>query len=151
MTWFRFPSMLKQSLLTIALLGIVGLPSPITIAQSSNSNQQNRMTVRSNRQEANSETGVITATGNVEIRYPIRNLEATSAQAQYYQQDRRLVLTGNVHVQQGENSIRAEKVTYFVEQGRIVATPKQNQQVKSSYVIPEGEKNTQDSQPQLDL
>ncbi len=151
MTWFLFASPLKRSLFIITVLGILGLPSHLTFAQSSNSNQQNRMTVRSDRQEANSETGVITATGNVEIKYPVQQLDATARQAQYYQNDRRLVLTGNVHVQQGENSIRAEEVTYFVEQGRFVATPKQNQQVESTYVIPEGEANTQNSQPQPNL
>jgi len=103
------------------------------------------MTVRSDVQEANSETGVITARGNVQINYPAQQLQATAAQAQYFRSERRLVLTGNVYVLQGENSIRAEKVTYLLEEGRFVATPKEEQQVTSTYVVPQPQNNTTSS------
>jgi lipopolysaccharide export system protein LptA len=103
------------------------------------------MTVRSDIQEANSETGVITARGNVQINYPAQQLQATAAQAQYFRSERRLILTGDVYVLQGENSIRAEKVTYLLEEQRFVATPKAEQQVTSTYVVPETGNNTPSS------
>jgi len=138
-------SPLTQSLLTITFLGLMMLPQSKALAQPGNSSTDNTMTVRSDVQEANSETGVITARGNVQINYPAQQLQATSAQAQYFRSERRLVLTGDVYVLQGENSIRAEKVTYLLEEGRFVATPKEEQQVTSTYVVPPPQSNTSSS------
>jgi len=121
------------------------LSQPRAFAQSGNGSAENTMTVRSDVQEANSETGVITARGNVQINYPAQQLQATSAQAQYFRSERRLVLTGDVYVLQGENSIRAEKVTYLLEEGRFVATPKAEQQVTSTYVVPQPQNNATSS------
>ena len=97
------------------------------------------MTVRSDIQEANSVTGVITARGNVQVYYPAKNLQATSAQAQYYSRERRLVLSGNVYVLQDGNSMRAETMTYLIDEGRFVANPEANQQVESIYLVEESE------------
>ncbi|MEM1367302.1 MAG: LptA/OstA family protein [Cyanobacteria bacterium P01_H01_bin.15] len=94
------------------------------------------ITVRSDIQEANSETGVIVARGNVQIFYPARDLQATSTQAQYFSRERRLILTGDVYVLQEGNSIRAEIMTYLVDEGRFLATPDDNQQVESIYLVP---------------
>lgn len=98
------------------------------------------LTVRSDIQEANSETGVITARGNVYINYPARNLQATSAQAQYFSRERRLVLTGNVYVLQDGNTMRAETMTYLIDEGRFIATPETRQQVESIYLVDEEKK-----------
>jgi lipopolysaccharide export system protein LptA len=138
-------SPLRQSLLAMILLGLTMLLQPKALAQSGNGSAENTMTVRSDVQEANSETGVITARGNVQINYPAQALQATAAQAQYFRSERRLVLTGDVYVLQGENSIRAEKVTYLLEEGRFVATPKAEQQVTSTYVVPQPQNNTTSS------
>ncbi|MBD2654141.1 MULTISPECIES: LptA/OstA family protein [Synechocystis] len=97
------------------------------------------MTVRSDIQEANSQTGVVTARGNVQVYYPARNLQATAAQAQYFSQERRLVLSGNVYVLQDGNSMRAETMTYLVDEGRFVANPEANQQVESIYLVEESQ------------
>ncbi|RMD72224.1 LptA/OstA family protein [Cyanobacterium aponinum UTEX 3222] len=99
------------------------------------------LTVRSDIQEANSETGVITARGNVYINYPARNIQATSAQAQYFSKERRLVLTGNVYVLQDGNTMRAETMTYLIDEGRFIATPETQQQVESIYLVDEEENN----------
>ncbi|ELR99816.1 LptA/OstA family protein [Gloeocapsa sp. PCC 73106] len=95
----------------------------------------NTITVRSDVQEANSETGVITARGNVKIYYPAQQMQATAAQAQYFSQEKRLVLTGNVYVLQDGNSMRAETMTYLIDQGHFIATPKGDQQVESIYIV----------------
>ncbi|MEY2985307.1 MAG: hypothetical protein RLZZ568_1924 [Cyanobacteriota bacterium] len=97
------------------------------------------MTVRSDIQEANSQTGVVTARGNVQVYYPAKNLQATAAQAQYYSRERRLVLSGNVYVLQDGNSMRAETMTYLIDEGRFVANPEANQQVESIYLVEESD------------
>ncbi len=142
---------LKYGLLAVALLGVIVFPNNRSIAQSAGGKANNRMTVTSDVQEANSETGVITARGNVRINYPAQELKATSAQAQYFRGERRLVLTGNVDVVQGDNNIQAEKVIYLLEEGRFVATPKEQEQVKSTFVIPEGNNNSENAEPNLNL
>ncbi|MGL5076371.1 MAG: LptA/OstA family protein, partial [Waterburya sp.] len=75
--------------------------------------------------------------GNVKINYPARKIQATAVQAQYYTRERRLILTGDVYVIQEGNSMRAESLTYLVDEGRFIATPKSDRQVESTYIITE--------------
>ncbi len=130
----------------IALLSIgalIGLGASLPLrAQQQPIQAGNAMTVRSDIQEANSKTGVITARGNVQVFYPARKIQATSAQAQYFSRERRLVMTGNVYVLQEGNSIRAETMTYLVDEGRFIATPQNTQQVESIYLVKENENPT---------
>jgi len=95
------------------------------------------LTLRSDVQEANSKTGVVTARGNVQINYPARQIQATSAQAQYFSRERRIVLSGNVYVLQQGNSLRGETVTYLIDEGKFVALPDAPKQVESIYLVPE--------------
>ena len=67
------------------------------------------ITLRSDVQESNSETGIITARGNVKINY--------------------------VYVLQQGNSMRAETMTYLIDEGRFIATPKSDRQVESTYIV----------------
>ena len=53
------------------------------------------------------------------------------------------MLSGNVYVLQEGNSMRAETMTYLVDEGRFIATPQSNQQVESIYIVKES-----DPQPQ---
>jgi len=73
----------------------------------------------------------------VYIEFPSRNIQATSAQAQFFSQERRLVLNGNVQVIQDGNSMRAETMTYLIDEGRFIATPQNQRQVESVYLIEE--------------
>ncbi|BDA40328.1 LptA/OstA family protein [Candidatus Atelocyanobacterium thalassae] len=93
------------------------------------------LTVRSDIQEANSETGTVTARGNVQFFYPARKLQGTAAQAQYFSRERRLVLTGNVYILENGNSIRSESMVYLMDEGRFIATPEPTQQVESIYLV----------------
>ena len=95
------------------------------------------LTVRSNVQEYNSKTGVVTARGNVQIFYPSRQIQATASQAQYFSRERRIVLSGNVNILQKGNSLRGEAITYLIDEGRFVAQPQANRQVESTYIISE--------------
>lgn len=97
--------------------------------------------LRADVQEADANTGIITARGNVRVDYPEEAMYATSAQAQYYSRERRIILTGNVFVQQEANTLQAEVVTYLIDEGRFVATPSANNQVESIYVLPEPTEN----------
>jgi lipopolysaccharide export system protein LptA len=131
--------------LTLALVTFTGNSAKIAEAQTPTTGGP--LTVRSDIQEANSETGVITARGNVQVFYPSRKLQATAAQAQYFSRERRLVLSGNVYVLQEGNSMRAETMTYLVDEGRFIATPQGNQHVESIYIVKESDPQPQPVNP----
>ncbi|RZM82781.1 hypothetical protein DYY88_06070 [Leptolyngbya iicbica LK] len=128
-----------RSLAAVATLGGLGFwlaiapaPHPRALAQSANSGV---ITLRADIQEANANTGVIVARGNVRIDYPARDIVATSAQAQYFSNENRMILSGNVVVLQEGNRLQAEVVTYLVDEGRFIAMPQPNQQVETTYII----------------
>ncbi len=119
----------------ILLSSMIG-PSRLSpaVAQTAPASQQ-PLTLRSDIQEANAVTGVITARGNVQINYPARQIQATSIQAQYYSRERRIVLSGDVYVLQEGNSLRGEVITYLIDEGRFLAVPDTGEQVESIYVV----------------
>lgn len=104
-------------------------------AQSAAPSNPQAMQLRANATEANAKTGVVVARGNVQINYPARQIQATSAQAVYYSKEGRIVLTGNVYILQQGNSLRGEEITYLVNEGRFVAVPQQNRQVEAIYLV----------------
>ncbi|WP_448563770.1 LptA/OstA family protein [Trichothermofontia sp.] len=105
------------------------------------------LTLRSDVQEANAKTGVVTARGNVQINYPARQIQATSAQAQYFSKERRIILTGDVFVLQEGNSLRGERVTYLIDEGRFIAHPQPSGQVESIYIVSDPNAPTQPPVP----
>lgn len=126
----------KLFLVVLPLLAISASLLPATQAQNANT----ALTIRADVQEANANTGVVTATGNVKMSYPARQIDAIAEQAQYFSKEQRVVLTGNVVVtQEGVNSIKAETITYLISEGRFVASPPNNQQVETIYVVPDRE------------
>lgn len=133
-------------ILPISLMGAMALPTPLKGAQAQTGDGR-AITVRADVQEANSQTGVVTARGNVQIDYPARQIQATAAQAQYFSRERRIVLTGNVYVLQQGNSLRGETITYLIDEGRFVALPKTQQQVESIYLVSDPEAPTQSVAP----
>ena len=132
------PTISLQQILAATISAIaLSIYAPQSWAQST----PGAISLKSDVQESNAETGIITARGNVKIDYPARQIQATAALAQYYSRERRLVLTGNVYVIQEGNSMRAETMTYLIDEGRFVATPQSDRQVESTYIItePQGE------------
>ncbi|MEM9089962.1 MAG: LptA/OstA family protein [Cyanobacteria bacterium P01_F01_bin.53] len=126
--------------------------SSLNRAEAQSSGQSNDQSggaikLKASRVEANSNTGVVTAIGNVRIDYPSRQIFATSAQAQYYSREQRIVLSGNVDVVQEGNTLQAETVTYLIDEGRFVATPGAQNQVEAVYILPEDP----DPEPTLEL
>jgi len=88
------------------------------------------VTIESDLQTADSVTGVITAVGNVRIVYPNRGVVATSRQAQFFTRENRIVLSGDVDViEKDGNALRAERVTYLVDEEKAVADPPPGEQV----------------------
>ena len=95
-----------------------------------------------------SKTQVATARGNVQMLYQARGIRATAAQAQLFNRERRIILSGDVYIlQNGANSIRAETVTYLIDEGRFVAQPKANQQVQSIYIVDDANPNANNATP----
>ncbi|MCT7957566.1 LptA/OstA family protein [Laspinema palackyanum] len=123
-------------MMPVALSSVVAMPS---YPQTPNTPQDNRaLRVRSDMQESDSRTGIITARGNVRINYPARNMQGTAAQAQFFSREQRIVLSGNAYVIQDNNSIRGETITYLLDEGRFIALPEDNKQVESIYFLPDG-------------
>ncbi|MEA5526292.1 LptA/OstA family protein [Nodularia spumigena] len=123
-------------MLPAALLGSFTFPTHVQTATAQTSQQNSPLTISADVQEYNANTQVATARGNVQMLYPARQIKATAAQAQFFSKERRIDLSGNVYIlQQGINSIRAEKVTYLIDEGRFVALPQSNRQVESTYMV----------------
>jgi lipopolysaccharide export system protein LptA len=99
--------------------------------------QRRALTLRADVQQANAKTGVVTANGNVQLSYPARKIQATANAAQYYSRERRIVLSGNVYVLQDGNSLKADTITYLVDEGRFVAMPLDRRQVEATLLIPD--------------
>lgn len=88
--------------------------------------------IESDVQQADNQTGIVTATGNVKITYPAKGMVATSKQAQYFSKEGRLVLSGDVDVIDADGQrIRAERLVYQLDQERLLAQPAQGKQVMS--------------------
>ncbi|MDX2230708.1 MAG: LptA/OstA family protein [Leptolyngbyaceae cyanobacterium bins.349] len=137
--WLALLPIAPVGFLAVWFMGNLTTSSPLqtipAIAQAPQAGQP--LTLRSDIQEANSKTGVITARGNVQIYYPARQIQATSAQAQYFSRERRIVLTGDVYVLQQGNSLRGETITYLIDEGRFVALPQAPKQVEAVYLLQE--------------
>ena len=130
-SWRRY---VNQILVLPTIVSAIAFTVPLPL-KSQPANDGRALTVKAQVQEANSKTGVVTARGNVEMFYPARKIQATAAQAQYFSRERRIVLSGNVYVLQEGNSIQGENITYLIDEGRFIATPKTNGQVESIYII----------------
>lgn len=135
---FRLSDSLRRRLglmvlLPATCLGAIAIPH-LQNAQAQTGDSR-AITIRSDVQEADRTTEVITARGNVQIDYPARQIQATAAQAQYFSRERRIVLSGNVYVLQQGNSLRGDTITYLIDEGRFVALPKANRQVESVYIV----------------
>ncbi|MEM8807782.1 MAG: LptA/OstA family protein [Cyanobacteria bacterium P01_G01_bin.38] len=130
----RYPT--AATLLSLPILLTAGPFSQARAQTSGAASDGGAITLRADVQEANANTGIITARGNVRVDYPSRQIFATSAQAQYFSRERRIILNGSVYVQQEGNTLRAETVTYLIDEGRFVATPQPDEQVESVYILP---------------
>lgn len=120
-------------------------PVPLVSAQAQQTADAGVITIESDLQSADNGTGVITASGNVRFVHAGRGLVATSRQAQYFTEEDRIVLSGDVDVIQADgNQLRADRLTYLLDEGRVIASPVPGQQVFSQWSLTP-------SQPVLDV
>ncbi|MEM7554299.1 MAG: LptA/OstA family protein [Cyanobacteria bacterium P01_A01_bin.84] len=135
-------------ILPVAVMGTLASPSQLETAKAQAASGNRPLTIRSDVQEYDAKTQVITARGNVQLLYPSRQIKATAAQAQYFNNERRIVMSGDVYIlQNGNNSIRGETVTYLIDEGKFVALPKSNRQVESIYIIDDANPSAQRNAP----
>ena len=128
----------------LLFLPLLAALCPLFPAQSQQAAEAGVITIESDLQSADNSTGVITASGNVRLVHADRGLVATSRQAQYFTEEDRIVLSGDVDVIQTDgNLLRADRFTYLLEEGRAIANPLPGQQVFSQWTL-------QPSQPVLD-
>jgi lipopolysaccharide export system protein LptA len=117
---------------------------PLDAVQAQQTADAGVITIESDLQSADNSTGVITASGNVRLVHAGRGLVATSRQAQYFTEEDRIVLSGDVDVIQADgNQLSADRFTYLLEEGRAIASPVPGQQVFSQWSLTP-------SQPALD-
>ena len=127
-------------LLSLSLLAAF---CPLVPSQAQQAAEAGVITIESDLQSADNSTGVITASGNVRLVHAEQGLVATSRQAQYFTEEERIVLSGDVDVIQTDgNLLRADRFTYLLEEGRAIARPLPGQQVFSQWTL-------QPSQPVL--
>jgi lipopolysaccharide export system protein LptA len=123
-------------LASIAISNTITIPIQSIPVQAQQPNPQG-LTIQADTQEANSKTEVVTARGNVLLNYPSRKVQARASLAQYFIKQKRILLTGNVLINQDGNTLAGESVTYLIEEGKFIANPKPKQQVRSNYIVPE--------------
>ena len=120
-------------LLALPLLAAI---CPLDAVQAQQTADAGVITIESDLQAADNSTGVITASGNVRLVHAGRGLVATSRQAQYFTEEDRIVLSGDVDVIQADgNQLRADRFTYLLGEGRAIASPVPGQQVFSQWSL----------------
>jgi lipopolysaccharide export system protein LptA len=104
---------------TIALGAIFLSFSALEInpAQSSTPPQ---ITLRSDIQEENTQTNIITARGNVLFDYPDAQIRGLSEEAQYLKEKQIVILIGNVRLLQRGEEFKGEKFTCAIAQKNCV-------------------------------
>ena len=95
--------MLRSRGLLLALPLLAAL-WPLVSAQAQQTADAGVITIESDLQSADNGTGVITASGNVRLVHAGRGLVATSRQAQYFTEEDRIVLSGDVDVIQADGN-----------------------------------------------
>ncbi|UBF28875.1 hypothetical protein K9N68_14150 [Kovacikia minuta CCNUW1] len=88
----------------------------ITVSPNDRSSEP-QIAIRSDTQQVSPDNNLITATGNVFFLAPAQQIEATAMQVQYFRNEQRVVLTGNVSLKQPDKTIKADKVTCILGTG----------------------------------
>jgi lipopolysaccharide export system protein LptA len=118
-----------------------GQPVEAVYNTATGNQQPQEIVIRSDRQEANSKTQIVTARDNVQISYPTQRLRAKAQVARFFGKEQKIVLSGNVVAVQRGNSIQGETLTYSIREGQFVATPRSGGSVESIYVVPDDNTN----------
>ena len=100
---FRLTASLSTTLLTLCL------PLAAMIRVNAQSLEQPLFFLQADVQEEN-RTGIFTARGHVLFRYPQQQIEGTAEKAEYFSEEQKLVLMGNVRLNQRGELIRDSQV-----------------------------------------
>jgi lipopolysaccharide export system protein LptA len=123
-------------LLSSIVVSSIALTIPISAQPQAQPSKPQGLSIQADTQEANTKSQVVTARGNVQLRYPSRNIQARADLAQYFIKQKRILLTGNVLIAQEGSTLEGESVIYLIDEGKFIANPKAKQQVRSNYIIP---------------
>jgi len=105
------------------------------------------ITIESDQQTADNSIGVVTAQGNVRLIHVDRGIVATGRQAQYFMNEERIVLSGDVDiVQKNGDLLQADRIVYSLVDERATATPSENEQVFSQWSFG---RDADDSTPEI--
>ena len=127
--------MLRTGGFLLSLPLLAALFTPVA-AQAQQTADSGVITIESDLQSADKSTGVITASGNVRLVHAGRGFVATCRQAQYFTEEDRIVLSGDVDVIQADgNLLRADRFIYLLEEGRAIASPVPGKQVFSQWSL----------------
>jgi lipopolysaccharide export system protein LptA len=96
------------------------LPSAATTRAVAQSLDESQFILQSNVREKDPLTGRFTARGNVLFRYPQQQIEGTAEEAHYYREDQKVVLMGNVRLNQRDEVIQNSQVICLLELGRCM-------------------------------
>ena len=117
---------------SLSLLAAVLLFSVATNAQQST--QSGLITIESDQQNDDKLIGVVTPQGKVRLIHIDRGIVATGRQAQYFRNEERIVLSGDVDiVQKNGDLLQADRIVYFLAEERALATPSEDEQVFSQW------------------
>ena len=121
-----------KNIYSLSLLASLSL-SPI-IVSAQQSIETGLITIESDKQTADNSIGVVTAQGNVRLVHVDRGIVATGRQAQYFMNEDRIVLSGDVDiVQKNGDLLQADRIVYSLVEERALATPSENEQVFSQW------------------
>ena len=87
-----------------------------------------RMPALNGRQESKPKLNRIIATGNVSINRS-DGVQATAEEARYYQEDEKMVLTGDPSMKRGDDLVKGDRITIFLKEERSVVEGSEEQKV----------------------
>ncbi len=117
-----------------------GISANFAFAQQSSATSvisiQEKIFIESDFQISDSVSDVLTATGNVIVRYPANGVIAASRQAQYFKEEQLIVLTGDVNIIREEgNSLKADRVVFMINNNQLFADSTPSSQVFSKFIF----------------
>jgi lipopolysaccharide export system protein LptA len=99
-----------QFLVGFVALGAIAHPATAQTVVQQNSNASG-ITLQSDVQQIDPDTGTLTATGNVRLSYPARQLEGVAEQVQYLENQGLLILSGEARLTQSGEVLEGEQIT----------------------------------------
>jgi lipopolysaccharide export system protein LptA len=93
---------------------------------------------RKGEKEPETKIDKIVATGQVKINRTQGGV-ATAEKAVYYQNEEKVILTGNPVVRQGNDTVEGERITIFLEENRSIVESSEDRKVKA-VIFPKSEK-----------